>query len=146
MRLLLVTVDFPRAYAAALPGLGIETHVFLPLAELEGAPALPTQAWVHRERHWSTTGLAKAVAVARRERIDAVLTAAPSVHVIGASVRLLTGARWIADVRGSSGTVLGSLVARQADAVVSTGDDAEAVAEAVQLLGRLGSRPGRSAS
>ncbi len=133
MRLLLVTVDFPSKLGYSIPALGIETHVLAPQTGESGELPVPTQAWVHRERHWSTTALPKAIAVARREHIDVVLTASPTVHVIGAAVRLATRARWVADVRGHSNTILGTLVARQADAVV-TADDLEELAGVLRSL------------
>jgi len=120
---MVVTVEFPTELAAAIPALGIETHVLAPQAPLPAEPALPVQAWVHREPHWAATALPKAVALARRERIDVVVTTSPTTHVIGAAVRLATRARWVADVRSHSGTMLGMLVARQADAVVGGVDD-----------------------
>jgi hypothetical protein len=123
VRLLVVATEFPSGLASRLPALGVETHVLMPQAEARAELQAPTQAWVHRERHWSTTALPKAIVVARRERVGVVLTTSPSVHVIGAAVRLATRARWVADVRGHSGTVLGSLVARQADAVVGSDDE-----------------------
>jgi glycosyltransferase involved in cell wall biosynthesis len=50
---------------------------------------------------WALTAGPMAVRLVRKERFDAVLTSSPptSVHLIGALVKRLTGARWIADLR-----------------------------------------------
>jgi glycosyltransferase involved in cell wall biosynthesis len=50
---------------------------------------------------WVLTAAPAAVRLVRKERFDAVLTTSPptSVHLIGALVKRLTGARWIADLR-----------------------------------------------
>jgi glycosyltransferase involved in cell wall biosynthesis len=52
---------------------------------------------------WLATALPAALRIVRRERIDVVLTTSPpsSLHLIGAAVKRLTGARWIADLRDS---------------------------------------------
>ena len=95
---------------------------------------------------WNATAIPKAIAIARSEGIDVVLTTSPpaSVHLIGAAVSGATGAKWVADLRDSialhphrSADGLGArakqkaragvarLVARQADAIVAA---AEAIA------------------
>jgi glycosyltransferase involved in cell wall biosynthesis len=95
---------------------------------------------------WNATAIPKALAIARREGIDVVLTTSPpgSVHLIGAAVQKATGAKWVADLRDSialhahrSSEGVGArakqkaragiahLVARQADAIVCA---AEAIA------------------
>jgi glycosyltransferase involved in cell wall biosynthesis len=50
---------------------------------------------------WNITAIPAAIRVVRREGIDAVITTSPpgSVHLVGAAVRRVTGARWIADLR-----------------------------------------------
>src|SRR6188508_3669396 len=52
---------------------------------------------------WNLTAIPAAIRLARRERIDAVLTTSPpgSVHFVGAAVQKATGARWLADLRDS---------------------------------------------
>ncbi len=88
---------------------------------------------------WNATAIPKAIAIARNEAIDVVLTTSPpgSVHLIGAAVQKATGAKWVADLRDSvalhahrSTEGIGArakqkaragvahLVARQADAIV----------------------------
>jgi len=95
---------------------------------------------------WNATAIPKALAIARREGIDVVLTTSPpgSVHLIGAAVQKATGAKWVADLRDSialhahrSADGIGQrakqkaragvahLVARNADAIVCA---AEAIA------------------
>src|SRR3954471_12524395 len=101
---------------------------------------------------WNATAIPKAIAIARREGIDVVLTTSPpgSVHLIGAAVKKATGAKWVADLRDSialhphrSTEGLGArakqkaragvahLVARQADAIVTA---AEAITEETRGL------------
>ncbi len=91
---------------------------------------------------WNATAIPKAIAIARSEGIDVVLTTSPpgSVHLIGAAVQKATGAKWVADLRDSvalhahrSAEGIGArakqkaragvahLVARQADAIVVRG-------------------------
>ncbi|HZC31263.1 MAG TPA: hypothetical protein VE261_07060, partial [Gaiellaceae bacterium] len=52
---------------------------------------------------WNATAIPKAIAIARREGIDVVLTTSPpaSVHFVGAAVQAATGAKWVADLRDS---------------------------------------------
>ena len=54
---------------------------------------------------WNLTAIPAAVRIARAEGIDVVLTTSPpnSVHLIGAAVKRITGARWVADLRDSVG-------------------------------------------
>jgi glycosyltransferase involved in cell wall biosynthesis len=92
---------------------------------------------------WTTTAIPKAIAIAKREGIDVVLTTSPpgSVHLIGAAVKRWTGAKWVADLRDSialhphrstqgvgartkqkARASVAHLVARQADAIVTAAD------------------------
>ena len=52
---------------------------------------------------WAPTAIPAAVRIVRSEGIDAVVTTSPplSMNLIGASVRKLTGVRWVADQRDS---------------------------------------------
>jgi glycosyltransferase involved in cell wall biosynthesis len=52
---------------------------------------------------WNLTAIPAAIRIARREKIDVVLTTSPpnSVHLVGAAVKSATGARWVADLRDS---------------------------------------------
>ena len=52
---------------------------------------------------WVATAIPRAVQLVRREKIDIVITTSPpsSVHLVGAAVRCLTGASWVADLRDS---------------------------------------------
>ena len=52
---------------------------------------------------WVATAIPRAVQLVRREKIDVVITTSPpsSVHLVGAAVRCLTGASWVADLRDS---------------------------------------------
>jgi glycosyltransferase involved in cell wall biosynthesis len=105
---------------------------------------------------WNATAIPKAIAIARQEGIDAVLTTSPpgSVHLIGAAVKRATGAKWVADLRDSialhphrSSEGMGArakqkaragiahLVARQADAIVTA---AEAITEETKGLSPRG--------
>src|SRR5439155_8639822 len=101
---------------------------------------------------WNATAIPKALAIARREGIDVVLTTSPpgSVHLIGAAVQKATGAKWVADLRDSialhahrsadgvgprakqkARAGVARLVARQADAIVTA---AEAITEETRGL------------
>src|SRR5437763_1446251 len=101
---------------------------------------------------WNATAIPKAIAIARRESIDVVLTTSPpgSVHLIGAAVKRATGAKWVADLRDSialhphrstegvgartkqkARAGVAHLVARQADAIVTA---AEAITEETRGL------------
>jgi glycosyltransferase involved in cell wall biosynthesis len=133
--------------------------------------APPSQAWVHRARFlgpgprqaetsstalavrrvllpdasvpWNLTAIPAAVRIARRERIDVVLTTSPpgSVHLVGAAVKRTLGVRWVADLRDSLlahphrraesalvrakervGERVARLVASRADAIVAVSD------------------------
>src|SRR3569833_489828 len=107
---------------------------------------------------WYATAIPKAIAIARQEGIDVVLTTSPpgSVHLIGAAVKKATGAKWVADLRDSialhphrsteghgarakqkARAGVAHLVARQADAIITA---AEAITEETRGLeprGRL---------
>jgi glycosyltransferase involved in cell wall biosynthesis len=99
---------------------------------------------------WNLTAIPAAVRIVRNEGIDVVLTTSPpsSVHLIGAAVKRMTGARWVADLRDSlvahphrraerlavrakeqSEHAVARLVARSADAIVAVSD---AIAEEVR--------------
>ena len=101
---------------------------------------------------WTLTAVPAAVRIVRSEGIDAVLTTSPpgSVHLIGAAVQRLTGARWVADLRDSlvahphrradsaalkakeqTRRAVASLVASRADAIVAVSD---AIAEETRGL------------
>src|SRR4051812_11986088 len=101
---------------------------------------------------WNATAIPKAIAVARSEGIDVVLTTSPpgSVHLIGAAVKRATGAKWVADLRDSialhphrategigartkqkARAGIAHLVARQADAILTA---AEAITEETRGL------------
>jgi glycosyltransferase involved in cell wall biosynthesis len=107
---------------------------------------------------WNATAIPKAIAIARSEGIDAVLTTSPpgSVHLIGAAVKRATGARWVADLRDSialhphrSSEGIGArakqkaragiahLVARQADAIVTAADAITEETRGLSPRGRL---------
>jgi glycosyltransferase involved in cell wall biosynthesis len=62
---------------------------------------LPRLLMPDQHAAWALTAGPAAVRLVRKERFDAVLTTSPptSVHLIGALVKRLTGARWIADLR-----------------------------------------------
>jgi glycosyltransferase involved in cell wall biosynthesis len=102
---------------------------------------------------WNVTAIPAAIRIARRERIDVVITTSPptSVHLVGAAVKRATGARWIADLRDSiaanphrrvesrlvrakeaTGESVGRLVARYADAVTAV---TAPIAEELRALG-----------
>ncbi len=105
---------------------------------------------------WNLTAIPAAIRIARRERIDAVITTSPpgSIHLAGAAVQRVTGARWLADLRDPivanphrrSDTAatrareavneqVARLVARRADAVSCV---SEAIADEVRGLGPRG--------
>jgi glycosyltransferase involved in cell wall biosynthesis len=107
---------------------------------------------------WNATAIPKAIAIARDEGIDVVLTTSPpaSVHLIGAAVRKATGAKWVADLRDTialhphrSSEGLGALakqktraavarlVARQADAIVAAADAIADDARSLSPRGRV---------
>src|SRR6266498_2701246 len=101
---------------------------------------------------WNLTAIPAAVRIARAEGIDVVLTTSPpnSVHLIGAAVKRITGARWVADLRDSVGAhphrrverasarakekvseSVAHLVARRADVIVAA---SEAIADEARTL------------
>ncbi len=101
---------------------------------------------------WNLTAIPTALRIVRQEGIDVVLTTSPpnSVHLIGATVKRATGARWVADLRDSIAAhphrrvenaavrakekvseQVARLVARQADAIVAA---SEAIAEEARGL------------
>jgi glycosyltransferase involved in cell wall biosynthesis len=101
---------------------------------------------------WNLTAIPAAVRIVRAEGIDVVLTTSPpnSVHLVGAAVKRLTGARWVADLRDpitmhphrrvesvavrakeKVSDSVARLVARQADAIVGASD---AIVEDVRAL------------
>src|SRR5207247_1736942 len=92
---------------------------------------------------WNLTAIPAAVRIVRSEGIDVILTTSPpnSVHLIGAAVKRITGARWVADLRDSIAShphrrveraavrakekvsaSVARLVARQADVIVAASD------------------------
>ena len=101
---------------------------------------------------WTLTAVPAAVRIVKSEGIDVVLTTSPpgSVHLIGAAVQRMTGARWVADLRDSlqahqhrradstalkakeqTRRAVASLVARRADAIVTA---SEAITEETRSL------------
>jgi glycosyltransferase involved in cell wall biosynthesis len=101
---------------------------------------------------WNLTAIPAAIRIVRREGIGAVITTSPpgSVHLVGAAVRRLTGARWIADLRDplvanqhrrddtaaararqTANEQVARLVARNADAISCV---SEAIADEVRGL------------
>jgi glycosyltransferase involved in cell wall biosynthesis len=131
------------------------------LAGTEGLARVGTQAALFGRRllvpdenlPWSTLATPFAIALARREKIDVVITTSPppSLHLLGAAVKRASGARWVADLRDpltshphrrgyesrlaqvKEKTVggIGRLVASQADAVIAASD---AIAEEARGL------------
>ncbi len=107
---------------------------------------------------WNLTAIPAAVRIVRREGIDIVLTTSPpsSVHLIGAAVKRVTGARWVADLRDSlvahphrraerlavrakeqGEHVVARLVARSADAIVAVSEGIAAEAQGFGPAGRV---------
>ena len=107
---------------------------------------------------WNATAIPKAIAIARREEIDVVLTTSPpaSIHLVGAAVQKATGAKWVADLRDSVGAHphraserlavrvkektsegVAWLVARRADAIVAASDAIAEEARALKPRGRV---------
>lgn len=105
---------------------------------------------------WNLTAIPAAIRIVRREGIDVVLTTSPpgSIHLVGASVKRATGARWLADLRDAlvanqhrradtaatrarqaTNERLARLVARQADAISCA---SEAIAEEMRALAPRG--------
>jgi glycosyltransferase involved in cell wall biosynthesis len=106
---------------------------------------------------WNLTAIPAAIRIVRQEGIDVVLTTSPpsSVHLIGAAVKRVTGARWVADLRDSlvahphrraerlavrakeqGEHAVARLVARSADAIVTVSD---AIAEEARSFSPRGS-------
>jgi len=107
---------------------------------------------------WSLTAIPAAARIVRTEGIDVVITTSPpnSVHLVGAAVKRLTGARWVADLRDSlvahphrradslavrlkeqSQRVVSRTVARRADAVVAASEAIADEARALDPAGRV---------
>ena len=107
---------------------------------------------------WNLTAIPAAIRIARKERIDVVLTTSPpnSVHFVGAAVKKATGATWVADLRDSlvahphrraeSMAVrakekvdngVARLVARSADAIVCVSDAIAEEARSFSPRGRV---------
>src|SRR5262249_18448399 len=105
---------------------------------------------------WSLTAVPAAARIVRSEGIDVLITTSPpnSIHLVGAAVKRLTGARWVADLRDSlvahphrrtdslavrvkeqSQRAVARAVARRADAVVAA---SEAIAEGARALDPAG--------
>jgi glycosyltransferase involved in cell wall biosynthesis len=100
---------------------------------------------------WDATAIPAALRIVRREAIDVVLTTSPpgSLHLLGATVRRATRARWVADLRDPlvgfaqrrreirGERTLARMVARRADAVVAASpaiaDDLAAVAPGCEV-------------
>ncbi len=101
---------------------------------------------------WNVTSIPAAARLVREEGIDVVITTSPppSVHLVGAAAKRLTGVRWVADLRDSllahphrrddtlaarakerTRQAVAALVARRADAIVCA---AEAIAEETRSL------------
>ena len=101
---------------------------------------------------WNVTAIPAAVRIIREEGIDVVITTSPppSVHLVGAVARSVTGVRWVADLRDSllahphrrddtlaarakerTCRAVAALVARRADAIVCA---AEAIAQEARSL------------
>jgi glycosyltransferase involved in cell wall biosynthesis len=181
-------VQRPLKLATHLPALGIETHVLAPdnpkWVHEDSELAPPSQAWVHRARFlgpgprdasgvalavrrslvpdasvpWNLTAIPAAIRIARRERIDVVVTTSPpgSVHLVGAAVKRALGIPWVADLRDSllahphrraesmlvrakeqTGRRLAGLVARRADAIVAVADAIADEARSLSPKGRV---------
>ena len=114
---------------------------------------------------WNVTAIPAALRIARAEKIDVVLTTSPpgSIHFVGAAVKRALGVRWIADLRDSllahqdrrSDTaavrmkartvrVVGGLVARRADAIVTAFDSIGDEMRALSPTGRIVTIPNGS--
>jgi glycosyltransferase involved in cell wall biosynthesis len=123
------------AAAHGLARLGLRAQLFL------RALLVPDASVV-----WAARAAPAAVRLVRREGIDVVVTTSPpgSVNLVGAAVRRLTRARWVADLRDSIAShpqrrrqirgerLLARHVARHADAVVAASD---AIAAEMETLG-----------
>jgi glycosyltransferase involved in cell wall biosynthesis len=152
MKLLLVTFYWPPAggggvqrplkFATHLPALGIGPG---PRQAETSSTALAVRRVLLPDASvpWNLTAIPAAVRIARRERIDVVLTTSPpgSVHLVGAAVKRTLGVRWVADLRDSLlahphrraesalvrakervGERVARLVASRADAIVAVSD------------------------
>jgi len=107
---------------------------------------------------WNLTAIPAAVRIARAEQIDVVITTSPpnSVHLIGAAVKRVTGAHWVADLRDSlaahphrrveralvrakekASEQVARLVARHADAIVAASDAIAIEARALEPKGAV---------
>ena len=107
---------------------------------------------------WSLTAIPAAVRIVKDEGIDVVMTTSPpgSIHLVGAAVKRLTGARWVADLRDSiaahphrrsesaavrakerTAALVARLVARSADAVVCAADAIAEEARSLDPRGRV---------
>jgi glycosyltransferase involved in cell wall biosynthesis len=107
---------------------------------------------------WIATAGPSALAIARRERVDVVLTTSPpsSVHLVGAMVKAATGARWVADLRDPllehphrrlerrlvqakehAETLVARLVSTHADAIVGASEQTAAQMEGLHPRGRV---------
>ncbi len=107
---------------------------------------------------WNLTAIPAAVRIARAEQIDVVITTSPpnSVHLIGAAVKRVTGAHWVADLRDSlaahphrrveralvrakekASEQVARLVARHADALVAASDAIAIEARALEPKGAV---------
>ncbi|MCC6224115.1 MAG: glycosyltransferase [Thermoleophilia bacterium] len=98
---------------------------------------------------WNATAAPAAIELARRLRVDVVLTTSPpgSVHLAGAAARRVAGVPWVADLRDSIAQhphrrrdvrgerALARLVARRANAVVCA---SRAIADEMAALGVAG--------
>jgi len=114
---------------------------------------------------WNLTAIPAALRIARAEKIDVVITTSPpgSVHLVGAAVKRALGVRWIADLRDSllahqdrradtfavrmkSRTVqlVGGVVARRADAIVTAFDSIAGEMRALSPAGRIVTIPNGS--
>ena len=107
---------------------------------------------------WNLTAIPAAARIVKREGIDVVITTSPppSLHLLGAAVKRMTGVRWVADLRDSitanphrradsaavrakAKTLSGvaRVVARTADAVVTVSDAIADEVRALEPRGRL---------
>ncbi len=107
---------------------------------------------------WNLTAIPAAIRIARREKIDVVLTTSPpgSLHFVGAAVKRATGAKWVADLRDSlvahphrrsdslavrtkarAVDQIARLVARQADAITCVSDAIADEARSTSPRGRV---------
>ena len=114
---------------------------------------------------WNLTAIPAALRIARAEKIDVVITTSPpgSVHLVGAAVKRALGVRWIADLRDSllahqdrradtfavrlksrTVQVVGGVVARRADAIVTAFDSIAEEMRALSPAGRIVTIPNGS--